>query len=140
MTRLRSSEPSHELAEGPVIVAGHAYAGAVIATANDKRVKALVYVAALAPDEGETLPRSSIETRHIQRLRSLLQMRTALSGCRMKGSPTPLPRTPRLSNLHCPGRCSVRFQSRAFRNQPRTGVEVEAGMVPHRGTGPNDQS
>jgi pimeloyl-ACP methyl ester carboxylesterase len=41
--------------EGPVIIAGHAYAGAVIATANDERVKALVYVAALAPDEGETV-------------------------------------------------------------------------------------
>ena len=40
---------------GPVIVVGHAYAGAVIATANDERVKALVYVAALAPDEGETV-------------------------------------------------------------------------------------
>ncbi len=41
--------------QGPVIVAGHAYAGAVIATANEERVKALVYVAALAPDEGETV-------------------------------------------------------------------------------------
>ena len=41
--------------QGPVIVAGHAYAGAVITTANDERVKALVYVAALAPDEGETV-------------------------------------------------------------------------------------
>src|SRR5215468_1228905 len=40
---------------GPVIVAGHAYAGAVIAAANDERVKALVYVAALAPEEGETV-------------------------------------------------------------------------------------
>jgi pimeloyl-ACP methyl ester carboxylesterase len=40
---------------GPVIVAGHAYAGAVIATAQDPRVKALVFVAALAPDEGETV-------------------------------------------------------------------------------------
>jgi pimeloyl-ACP methyl ester carboxylesterase len=40
---------------GPVIVAGHAYAGAVIASANDERVKALVYIAALAPDEGETV-------------------------------------------------------------------------------------
>ncbi|HTD67424.1 MAG TPA: alpha/beta fold hydrolase, partial [Candidatus Limnocylindria bacterium] len=40
--------------QGPVIVAGHAYAGAVIAAANDERVKGLVYVAALAPDEGET--------------------------------------------------------------------------------------
>lgn len=41
--------------QGPVILAGHAYAGAVIAMANDERVKALVYVAALAPDEGETV-------------------------------------------------------------------------------------
>jgi pimeloyl-ACP methyl ester carboxylesterase len=41
--------------QGPVIVAGHAYAGVVIATANEERVKALVYVAALAPDEEETV-------------------------------------------------------------------------------------
>src|SRR5215469_7652587 len=36
--------------QGPVILAGHAYAGAVIATINDERLKALVYIAALAPD------------------------------------------------------------------------------------------
>jgi pimeloyl-ACP methyl ester carboxylesterase len=41
--------------EGAVIVAGHAYAGAVIATANDERVRGLVYIAALAPAEGETV-------------------------------------------------------------------------------------
>ena len=41
--------------EGPVILAGHAYAGAVIATVNDERLKALVYIAGLAPDEGETV-------------------------------------------------------------------------------------
>ncbi|PAY10944.1 alpha/beta hydrolase [Bradyrhizobium sp. UFLA03-84] len=41
--------------EGPVVLAGHAYAGAVIAEARSPRVKALVYVAALAPDEGETV-------------------------------------------------------------------------------------
>ena len=41
--------------QGPVIIAGHAYAGAVIATVSDARVKALVYIAALAPDEGETV-------------------------------------------------------------------------------------
>lgn len=39
--------------EGPVVLAGHAYAGAVIALARPERVKALVYVTALAPDEGE---------------------------------------------------------------------------------------
>jgi pimeloyl-ACP methyl ester carboxylesterase len=41
--------------QGPVVLAGHAYAGAVIATSHDERVKALVYIAALAPDEGETI-------------------------------------------------------------------------------------
>jgi pimeloyl-ACP methyl ester carboxylesterase len=40
---------------GPVILAGHAYAGAVIATANDERVRGLVYIAALAPAKGETV-------------------------------------------------------------------------------------
>lgn len=39
--------------EGPIVLAGHAYAGAVIALARPARVRALVYVAALAPDEGE---------------------------------------------------------------------------------------
>jgi pimeloyl-ACP methyl ester carboxylesterase len=36
-------------------MAGHAYAGAVIATANDERVRGLVYIAALAPAKGETV-------------------------------------------------------------------------------------
>jgi pimeloyl-ACP methyl ester carboxylesterase len=42
-------------ASGPVVLAGHAYAGAVIAAVRNENVKALVYVAALAPDEGETV-------------------------------------------------------------------------------------
>jgi pimeloyl-ACP methyl ester carboxylesterase len=40
---------------GPVVLAGHAYAGAVIGASRSDQVKALVYVAALAPDEGETV-------------------------------------------------------------------------------------
>jgi pimeloyl-ACP methyl ester carboxylesterase len=40
---------------GPVVLAGHAYAGAVIAATRDEKVKALVYVSALAPDEGQTV-------------------------------------------------------------------------------------
>jgi pimeloyl-ACP methyl ester carboxylesterase len=44
-----------ERTAGPVVLVGHAYAGAVIAAAHDDRVKSLVYVAALAPDEGETV-------------------------------------------------------------------------------------
>jgi len=44
---------SLERVKGPIVLAGHAYAGAVIALARRERVKALVYVTALAPDEGE---------------------------------------------------------------------------------------
>jgi pimeloyl-ACP methyl ester carboxylesterase len=44
-----------ERARGPVVLVGHAYAGSVIAAARDEKVKALVYVAALAPDQGETV-------------------------------------------------------------------------------------
>jgi pimeloyl-ACP methyl ester carboxylesterase len=40
---------------GPVVLVGHAYAGAVIAGPKDDRVKSLVYIAALAPAEGETV-------------------------------------------------------------------------------------
>ena len=44
-----------ERVTGPIVLAGHAYAGAVIAATRDEKVKGLVYVAALAPDEGETV-------------------------------------------------------------------------------------
>jgi pimeloyl-ACP methyl ester carboxylesterase len=48
-------ERALERTMGPVILVGHAYAGAVIAAVSSEKVKALVYVAALAPDEGETV-------------------------------------------------------------------------------------
>ena len=40
---------------GSVVLAGHAYAGAVIGATRHPAVKSLVYVAALAPAEGETV-------------------------------------------------------------------------------------
>jgi pimeloyl-ACP methyl ester carboxylesterase len=44
-----------ERTTGPLVLVGHAYGGAVIAGTHDDRVKSLAYVAALAPDEGETV-------------------------------------------------------------------------------------
>jgi pimeloyl-ACP methyl ester carboxylesterase len=44
-----------ERVDPPVALVGHAYAGAVIGATRSDRVKGLVYVAALAPDEGETV-------------------------------------------------------------------------------------
>lgn len=40
---------------GPVVLAAHAYAGAVISATTHSRVKSLVYIAALTPAEGETV-------------------------------------------------------------------------------------
>ncbi|WP_296743518.1 alpha/beta hydrolase [Mesorhizobium sp.] len=43
------------LAEGPVVLAGHSYGGSVITEGgNDKKVAALVFVAAFAPDSDES--------------------------------------------------------------------------------------
>jgi pimeloyl-ACP methyl ester carboxylesterase len=44
-----------ERTNGPVVLVGHAYAGAVIAGPTDDRIKGLVYVSALAPGDGETV-------------------------------------------------------------------------------------
>jgi pimeloyl-ACP methyl ester carboxylesterase len=42
--------------DGPVLLVGHSYGGAVITVAgDDPKVSGLVYVAAFAPEEGETL-------------------------------------------------------------------------------------
>ena len=48
-------ERTLERVDGPVVLVGHAYAGAVIGEARSDKVRALVYVAALAPDEGEVV-------------------------------------------------------------------------------------
>ena len=44
-----------ERTKGPVILAAHAYAGAVMSGTQNERVRALVFIAALAPAEGETV-------------------------------------------------------------------------------------
>jgi pimeloyl-ACP methyl ester carboxylesterase len=44
-----------ERIEEPALLVGHAYAGAVIGSARADKTSGLVYVAALAPDEGETV-------------------------------------------------------------------------------------
>jgi pimeloyl-ACP methyl ester carboxylesterase len=52
---IRALERALERTQGPVILAAHAYAGAVIAGTQNERVRGLVYVAALAPAAGETV-------------------------------------------------------------------------------------
>ena len=44
-----------ERVAGPAVLVAHAYAGGVIGATRSEKVKALAYLAALAPDEGETV-------------------------------------------------------------------------------------
>jgi pimeloyl-ACP methyl ester carboxylesterase len=55
MDNVAALERTIERVTAPIVLVGHAYAGAVIAGTRSENVKALVYVAALAPDEGETV-------------------------------------------------------------------------------------
>ena len=48
-------ERALERTDGPVVLVAHAYAGAVIGACTNERVQSLVFIAALTPDEGETV-------------------------------------------------------------------------------------
>jgi pimeloyl-ACP methyl ester carboxylesterase len=48
-------ERALERTEGPVVLVAHAYSGAVVGSCNNERVKSLVFITALTPDEGETV-------------------------------------------------------------------------------------
>ena len=63
--------------EAPIVLAGHAYAGAVIALARPERVKALVYVTALASDEVRRSQTFSIAWNPIPKHQSLHLTATA---------------------------------------------------------------
>lgn len=52
---VRALDRALERTNGPVVLVAHAYAGAVIGSARNDRVRGLVFVSALAPDEGETV-------------------------------------------------------------------------------------
>ncbi|MBR0933724.1 alpha/beta fold hydrolase [Bradyrhizobium jicamae] len=52
---VRALDRTLERTNGPVMLAAHAYAGAVIGSTRSDRVRGLVFVSALAPDEGETV-------------------------------------------------------------------------------------
>jgi pimeloyl-ACP methyl ester carboxylesterase len=49
--------------DGPVLLVGHSYGGAVISNAAGANVRGLVFVAAFAPDEGEVLGRVALTSR-----------------------------------------------------------------------------
>ena len=126
--------------EGPVILAGHAYAGAVIASANDERVKALVYIAALAPDEGETVAQVFYKDEKHPQSPKLAPDGDGFIWMPDDGSEMLFTACDRRTNRiidRCPAADFSEVYSRAG---CQASVEIQALLVPDCGRGPHDQS
>ena len=52
---VKALERALERTTGAVVLGAHAYSGAVVSATTNERVKGLVYIASLTPDEGETV-------------------------------------------------------------------------------------
>ena len=105
-----------ERTRGPLVLAGHAYGGAVIGAIREERVKSFVYVAALVPDQGETV--AQVFYRDEPR--------------RPQGFDRP---------DQNPGRSpAANFRSVHSRTSPGAGMEGEAVLVSACGRGSHDQS
>jgi pimeloyl-ACP methyl ester carboxylesterase len=123
--------------QGPLILAGHAYAGAVIATANDERVKALVYVAALAPDEGETVAEVFYRDEPHPEAPQLAPDQDGFIWMPDSGFDHAFAQNATAEQIALSKADRVAEYSGKGSS---SGVEVEANLVPSRGAGSNDQS
>ena len=127
--------------QGPVIVAGHAYAGAVIATAHDERVKALVYVAALAPDEGETVAQVFYKDEAHAMAPQLAPDADGFLWMPDEGFANAFAQNASAEQISVvEGSAASNFSQEHSGTCSRSGVEVKTGVVSRRGTGPDDQS
>jgi pimeloyl-ACP methyl ester carboxylesterase len=52
---VRALDRALKRTSGPLVLAAHAYAGAVIGSTRNDRVRSLAFISALAPDEGESV-------------------------------------------------------------------------------------
>jgi pimeloyl-ACP methyl ester carboxylesterase len=52
---VRALDRALERTSGPLVLTAHAYAGAVIGSTRNDRVRSLAFISALAPDEGESI-------------------------------------------------------------------------------------
>ncbi len=108
-----------ERTSGPVVLAGHAYGGAVIREMSEDRVKSLVYIAALAPDEGETVAKIFYRDQpHPGCPRVGTRCARFSVDAGTGGFMTPLPIKLRSNEQASWLRCNDQSRSSAFKNQP----------------------
>lgn len=132
-------ERTLERVSGPIVLAGHAYAGAVIAAAQSAKIIALVYVAALAPDEGETVADVFYRGRPHPEAPTLAPDRSRLD---LSAARSRLHRVCSGSNGRRTGaahrRATADLAGLHYGSGRSPGLEAGAGLVPGRRTGPHD--
>jgi pimeloyl-ACP methyl ester carboxylesterase len=118
---------SLDRAKGPIVLVGHAYAGAVIALARPERVKALIYVTALAPEQGEKV--ADVFYR-LQPHPQAPKLTPDGDGLIWLPSRRRSPRTPLKISMRCLRLCSGRYRSTAllFLSGDRFGRTFRAGF------------
>ena len=119
---------------GPVILVGHSYGGVVITEAgNDPKVVGLVYIAAFAPDRGESVSALIKDPPPGAPVPPILPAQDGflfLDSAKFAAS-FAADVDPRNGPVH--GRLAGALgRQRARWSHQRTGVEVEAELVPHR--------
>ena len=78
-------------AKGPVVLVGHSYGGVVITEAgNDPKVAKLVYIAAFAPDKGESVAKLIENPPQARPYRPYCRRKTAICSSTRLSSPPPL--------------------------------------------------
>ena len=125
--------------DGPVILVGHSYGGVVITEAGtDPKVAGLVYIAAFAPDTGESVASLIKDPPPGRRCRRSCRRRTAIFP-----RPGEVPRLLRGRRGRRTGGVHGRLAGAVGRGGPqrhgqRAGVEDQAELVSGRHRGPDD--
>ena len=104
-----------ERTSGPVILVGHAYSGAVIAAVREDRVKSLVYITALAPDEGETVAKVFYLNPNSPEAPKMSPDSHGLYGCRTMDFGEPLLRRPQQTRQELRRLCNGHLGFSAFK-------------------------
>ena len=129
-----------ERTDGPVVLVAHAYAGAVIAATTNERVQSLVFIAALAPDEGETVAEVFYREKPHPQAPQLAPDAHGLiwmpaGGICNRFLPTCIPRTRR---TFCRNTAADRYRMHSGEGS-KTRLESKAVLVPPRRRRPDDQ-
>ena len=120
------------------MLVGHAYAGAVIAATRDEKVRALVYVAALAPDEGETVADVFYRAEPHPQAPKLAPDNHGLIYLPEEAFAAAFAQMRPLKSWRAGGSSAADFARMHYRRRRSTIVEGPANLVPRGRAGPHD--